>query len=108
MSTSEMMACDMRSVSTKIKENESQLEAVREQLKAAASERDDEDPALVPLYQSEWDKARVLRQDEVFYVVDECVREDLAYLVDVLKILRRMENTLKTQERALRIQEREK
>ncbi|KAK1864507.1 hypothetical protein I4F81_007053 [Pyropia yezoensis] len=99
MSTSEMMACDMRSVSTQIMEKESQRKAVREQLNAAASERDDEDPALVPLYQSEWDKARVLRQDEVFYVVDECLGEDQEYIMDVLEILYRMQNTLETHER---------
>eukprot|EP00170_Pyropia_yezoensis_P004628 contig_18867_g4641 len=113
MSTSEMMACDVRFVSTQIKVKESQLKAVREQLtavreqlksvreqpKAAASERDDRDPALVPPDQSGWDKARALRQSEAYSVVQEVLREDQAHIRDVLKILYRMKDSLQTQER---------
>ncbi|KAK1869949.1 hypothetical protein I4F81_012414 [Pyropia yezoensis] len=117
MSTSEMMACDVRFVSTQIKVKESQLKAVREQLtavreqlksvreqpKAAASERDDRDPALVPPDQSGWDKARALRQSEAYSVVQEVLREDQAHIRDVLKILYRMKDSLQTQERTQRL-----
>jgi len=99
MSPSDMMACDMRLVGTHIMEKESQLEAVA-QLDAAASEPDARDPALVHPDQSGWDKASVLRQDEAFFFVEECLVEDQIHILDVLEILRRMEKTLKTQERA--------
>eukprot|EP00170_Pyropia_yezoensis_P003940 contig_16319_g3951 len=117
MSTSEMMAHGVLLVSTQITEKELQLEAVREQrkavrehlnavraqLKAAASESDDRDPALVQPDQSGWDKARARRASQTYSVVQECLREDQQYIHDVLKFLRRMQNTLKTQERMQRL-----
>ncbi|KAK1867809.1 hypothetical protein I4F81_010308 [Pyropia yezoensis] len=100
MSTSEMIACDVLSVSTLIMEKESQLKAVRGQFKAATSKRDDQDAALVPPDKSGWDKARACRESEAYSVVQECLREDQAYILGVLEILCRVENMLQTQQRA--------
>eukprot|EP00170_Pyropia_yezoensis_P004029 contig_16598_g4040 len=89
------------SVREHIVEKRSQVKAVEEQLEAAALELADRGTSLAQQDPSGWDEARARahREYEAFCVLDESLREDKTYILDVLKILRRMDETLETQDR---------
>ncbi|KAK1867441.1 hypothetical protein I4F81_009948 [Pyropia yezoensis] len=89
------------SVREHIVEKRSQVKALQEQLKAAALELADRGTSLAQQDPSGWDEARARahREYEAFRVLDESLREDKTYILDVLKILRRMDETLETQDR---------